>query len=207
MTKEADGLLRSLVRVTDILRARNLELDISDLDYGAIRHSSLDVSGQRFLYVDFRRLESTSTASSGRRERWSWYRPWVAGKVVKTEQQMVEYPILDAQSRKLCTVVHLASTNDEHLAPTGYFCKQLEALTNIIRDENILPIVQKITSWVDETNNTIQVVQCDENDYSRLRVGDCVMFLVYLTRDEYLTRTGQFIREYGLWADLMSSLG
>ncbi|KAK7018309.1 hypothetical protein R3P38DRAFT_2784136 [Favolaschia claudopus] len=210
MTDKDDNLVRRLVHVTNILRARNLHCDVFDFDYGAIRHSSLDRLGQdrlgqRFLYVDFRRVESTSSSEyGGRRESWSWYRPWVAGRVVKTEQQMIEYPILDSK-RKRCTIIHLASTKDEELAPSGYFYKQLEVLANIIRDENALPYVKNITSWINEEDNTIQVVQCNEDDYSKLRVGDCVMFLVYLTRDEYfLTRSGEFKREYGLWADLIS---
>ncbi|KAK7056106.1 hypothetical protein R3P38DRAFT_3254025 [Favolaschia claudopus] len=193
MTDEDDKLLRRLVHVTNILRARNLHCDVFDFDYGAIRHSSLDALGQRFLYVDFRRIETTSSVENGvRREGWSWYRPWVAGKVVKTEQQMIEHPILDSE-RKLCTVVHLTSTTEERLAPSGYFHKQLEVLSNIVRDENILPFVNEITSWVNEEANTIQVVQ-SEDDYSKLREGDCVMFLVYLTRDEYVTRSGELKR-------------
>ncbi|KAK6978176.1 hypothetical protein R3P38DRAFT_2809361 [Favolaschia claudopus] len=194
MTDKDDNPVRRLVHVTNILRARNLNCDVFDFDYGAIRHSDLHPLGQRFFYVDFRRTESTGSAEcGGRRESWSWYRPWVAGRVVKTEQQIIEHPILDSK-QKQCTIVHLASAEEEDMDPSGYFYKQFAVLANIIRDENTLPYVKKITSWVNEEDNTIQVVQCNEDDYSKLRVGDCVMFLVYLTRDEYLTRSGEFKR-------------
>ncbi|KAK6975094.1 hypothetical protein R3P38DRAFT_2806279 [Favolaschia claudopus] len=149
--------LRQVTRIAGMLRARTLDDDVCDLDYGAIRHSSLGENAQRFLYVDFRRMESIHSLEGKRGHSvWSWYRPLIAGR----------------KQAKICTVLHLV----EFTPSSGHFSKQLAALKQLIHDENMLPFVKTIVSWVDVADHVAKVIVCDESEHSRVRVGDCVIW-------------------------------
>ncbi len=90
-------LLQRTLRVASMLRARDVTIDHCQIDFGPIRQKTLGDRTERFSYVDFGRTETVASRSGnwGRRV-WCWYRPWIAGQLVRIEHRTAEYPLFDS---------------------------------------------------------------------------------------------------------------
>ncbi|KAK7008133.1 hypothetical protein R3P38DRAFT_2792224 [Favolaschia claudopus] len=158
-TTANDTWLHRFLPIARIMRAKSLSMDEHRVHYGSIRQKTLSSNSERYAYMDFRRSEARVFEGVASRTVQSFYRPWLAGKLVQIDRTVAEHPQHIASQARAATVLHISAPPDPDDHPSQYFFKHIRALKEIMDYDgrNTKAQADKTTAWIDATAQTIQV--------------------------------------------------